>query len=282
MSTDLHDRPRQPSPDKGPDKPEPPKSSLSIAQIVGGALAAMTAAALGSRLSLAGTVLGAAFASVIAAVAGALYTASLRRTRQGVSTVIARVRPTQPPTTATAPPAGSTTPGAAPTANLTDDTSVDATDGWVVPTTPAASGSSPTSPSPTPPTGRAPIGWKKVLVGALLMFVVAALVLTGIELATGRALSGGSGTTVGQVAEPASRPSTKPTPRATPTRSATPRATASATPSATAAPSSTPTDEPSAAPSASGTPAPSDTPTTPVPSATPTAAPSAPAATPAS
>ena len=54
----------------------------------------MTAAALGSRLSLAGTVLGAAFASIIAAVAGALYTASLRRTSRGVSTVIARVRPT--------------------------------------------------------------------------------------------------------------------------------------------------------------------------------------------
>lgn len=281
MSTDLHDRPRQPSPDEG-DKPQPPKSSLSIAQIVGGALAAMTAAALGSRLSLAGTVLGAAFASVIAAVAGALYTASLRRTSQGVSTVIARVRPTQPPTTATASPAGSTTPGAAPTSNLTDDTSVDAPGGWAVPPMPAAAGSSPTTPGPSTPVRRSPIGWKKVLVGALLMFVVAALVLTGIELATGRALSGGNGTTVGQVAEPDTRPSTKPTPRPTPTRSATPIATASAAPSVTAAPSSTPTDEPSAEPSASSTPAPSDTPTTPVPSATPTVAPSAPAATPAS
>ena len=59
---------------------ERPRARLSIAQVVGGALAAMTAAALGSRLSVAGTVVGAAFASVIAAVAGALYTASLRRT----------------------------------------------------------------------------------------------------------------------------------------------------------------------------------------------------------
>jgi len=60
---------------------------LSITQIVGGALAAMTAAALGSRLSVAGTVVGAALASIIAAVAGSLYTASLRRTHDKVKTV---------------------------------------------------------------------------------------------------------------------------------------------------------------------------------------------------
>ena len=53
---------------------------LSATQVVGGALAAMTAAALGSQLSVAGTVVGAALASIIAAVAGSLYTASLRRT----------------------------------------------------------------------------------------------------------------------------------------------------------------------------------------------------------
>ena len=60
---------------------------LSATQIVGGALAAMTAAALGSRLSVAGTIVGAALASIIAAVAGSLYTASLRRTRDKVKTV---------------------------------------------------------------------------------------------------------------------------------------------------------------------------------------------------
>ena len=48
---------------------------LSATQVVGGALAAMTAAALGSQLSVAGTVVGAALASIIAAVAGSLYTA---------------------------------------------------------------------------------------------------------------------------------------------------------------------------------------------------------------
>ena len=47
----------------------------------------MTAAALGSRLSVAGTILGAALASVIAAVASALYTASLKHTQDKVRTV---------------------------------------------------------------------------------------------------------------------------------------------------------------------------------------------------
>ena len=60
---------------------------LSVTQVVGGALAAMTAAALGSRLSVAGTVIGAALASIIAAVGGALYTASLRHTRDKVRSV---------------------------------------------------------------------------------------------------------------------------------------------------------------------------------------------------
>ena len=69
-------------------KAEPVKTfDLSVTQVVGGALAAMTAAALGSRLSVAGTVVGAALASIIAAVAGAMYTASLRRTRDKVRSV---------------------------------------------------------------------------------------------------------------------------------------------------------------------------------------------------
>lgn len=231
MSTNLHDRPRQPSPEEEPDRREAPKSSLSIVQIVGGALAAMTAAALGSRLSLAGTVVGAAFASVVAALASALYTASLRRTTRGVSTVIARVRPTSS--------------GGSPAAD-SGTTSLDDT-----PVEPAA-------PS------RRRVGWKQVLIGALLMFVAAALVLTGIELATGRALSGGTGTTVSQMAEPGTRPSLAPTDPATPTPSAS--ATPSAEPSgSSSAPASS---EPSAGPLPSTSEAPSGTPSG-TPSSTP-------------
>ena len=60
MSTDL--RPTAPN-DPAPAAPEKKKIDLSFSQVIGGALAAMTAAFLGSRLSLAGTVTGAAMAS---------------------------------------------------------------------------------------------------------------------------------------------------------------------------------------------------------------------------
>ena len=60
---------------------------LSPTKIIGGALAAMTAAALGAQLSVVGTVIGAAMASVIAAVASALYTTSLEQTGSRVRRV---------------------------------------------------------------------------------------------------------------------------------------------------------------------------------------------------
>ena len=54
---------------------------MSATQLVGGALAAMTAAVIGAQLGVAGTVLGAAIGSVVAGAAGSLYTASLKHTK---------------------------------------------------------------------------------------------------------------------------------------------------------------------------------------------------------
>ncbi|SDT07996.1 hypothetical protein [Microlunatus soli] len=56
---------------------------LSISQTVGGALAAMVAAALGTRLGVSGTVVGAALVSAATAVLGAIFTSSIRRTTPG-------------------------------------------------------------------------------------------------------------------------------------------------------------------------------------------------------
>ncbi len=265
MSTDQHERSRPPSPEEGPERHEPPKSSLSIAQVVGGALAAMTAAALGSRLSVAGTVVGAALASVVAAVGGAVYTASLRRTSKHVGAVITRVRPASSGSTRTEAAGAPVADPGAPRATG-PSTTVDPSPGWALPGAPQP----PTTPTaPTAPTDdrRSRIRWKPVVVTAVLMFVIAALALTGLELATGRALSGGTGTTVGQVAEPSTRPSARPTERPSPTPSARPTTTTSAVPSAT--PSSTPSSPPSAEPSTSASAAPS-TSATPTPAATPT------------
>ncbi len=66
---------------------------LSLTQILGSTGAAVTAAFLGSRLGVAGTLIGAALASVISVVGGALYTQSLKATRQRMAKVITGGRP---------------------------------------------------------------------------------------------------------------------------------------------------------------------------------------------
>jgi hypothetical protein len=149
---------------------------LSATQIVGGALAAMTAAALGSRLSVAGTIVGAALASIIAAVAGSLYTASLRRTSDKVKTVFWTGQPNEveEPTVM----------------EILEDR-----EGHVAGQRSHLVAPEPIDSSP----GRRKLNWKRVFVAALAAFGIAAVSLTAFELATGNALSGGEGTTIQQV-----------------------------------------------------------------------------------
>ena len=68
------------------------KLELSPAQIIGGALAAASAAVASSWLGLAGTVIGAVIVSLVASIGGALYTHSLRRS----TTVIRQTLPVVP------------------------------------------------------------------------------------------------------------------------------------------------------------------------------------------
>ncbi len=74
-----------------PPSTDAPRMELSLTQVLGGSLAAATAAALGSRLGVVGTITGAALVSVVASVAGAVYTASLRRTTYQVSRALGTV-----------------------------------------------------------------------------------------------------------------------------------------------------------------------------------------------
>ena len=240
MTTDLHRQPPPPTSETPP--PPKPTLDLSLSKIVGGALAAMTADALGSRLSVAGTIIGAALASVIAAVAGALYTASLKRTQDKVRTVWT----------------GRTAGGAQPTR-------VETVSWDHAPT--AGEAPSQALRRPSGPRTASRVSWKGIVVAALAAFGIAAVSLTGYELISGHALSGGTGTTITQAAEPS-----KPTPtvkKATPSASADPSATAEASDQATSRPSSAPTTTTSSEPTASSTP-----------SASPTATPSATASTP--
>jgi hypothetical protein len=236
---DQTSRPRPEETEPAVEQDPRPGLDLSLTQVVGGALAAMTAATLGSRLGLAGTVVGAALASVVAAVGGSLYTASLRRTRDRVRSVVtSRSRTTLEAPAAEAPgvPAAVT---ARPLPRLTGPAD----------------------------TSQAKVKRRRVilvrsLIGALATFVLAAVALTTVEVATGGALSGGDRTTFSQVQQGGRDDRTE----------------ADAQPSESAEPSPSAAEEtepfPTAEPSPSQSPEPSANPTGEVPAETPTSQPS--------
>jgi len=67
-----------------PEAPAPEKGGLSLTQVVASTLAAVTATAALSLFGVAGTVVGAAVASILTVVGNHLYTESIRRTRAQV------------------------------------------------------------------------------------------------------------------------------------------------------------------------------------------------------
>jgi hypothetical protein len=229
---------------------------LSLSQVIGGALAAMTAAAIGSRLGAAGTIIGAAAASVVAAVSGAIYTASVRHTHQKVKTIwpvrwkVGNLTTVQLVTDRTEPNAAT-----APAQQL--------------------------APREQPSGSRLlrhRLPWRTALIGALLAFGIAAVAVTGLELISGRALSGDDGTTISQVSRQDSaddRQSGEETKgkKADPTATRGPSEDAepseSASPSAETDKATTQQEVPSAAPSSSAN-APSSTPPPSAPSSNPT------------
>lgn len=146
---------------------------LSPAHVAGGSLAAATAAALSSSLGVAGTIAGAAVISLVTAIAGALYTQSLRGTRARMRAATAQVAVRR-------------------TARARDRTHGPAT------------GRAPS---------RIGLRPRRVLAGALAVFTLAITAITGYELLTGGSLSGESaGTTIGELTgggpdqEPADEP----------------------------------------------------------------------------
>lgn len=238
MSTNLKAPNDQnaPRPDGADDSVEEKKKilDLSLTQIVGGALAAMTAAALGSTLGVGGTIAGAAMASVVAGVAGTLYTASLRTGREKVRTVFRG----QAPDAASAPPAP-VDPATTLSGRAVEETLV----------SPVWDPLPLEKPSKQKSKTRFP--WKRAVAISLAVFALAAVLITGYERVSGQPLSGGTGTTVSQVRDDSSGDKdTKPTPSASSSSSS----TATPTPSETPEPSASETS--STSPSASQTPTP--------------------------
>jgi len=201
-------------------------SGIDIPKTIAGALAAVCAAVIGSFLGVAGTLIGAAVASIIGSVGTEIYTRSLKKGSEKLSTIA--------PTFIRAPAAVGTPEVAAATEE--------------------------DSPSHTVPPKRQ-IRWKRVAMIAGAVFVVAMGSLTVVELVTGKSVASMIGnstkapTTLGGLIDPGgssrSRPALTPTPAptdtATPTSTPTTQPTTQA-PTGTTAPTTQPTTEPTTAP----------------------------------
>lgn len=263
------------------DKPE--RLRLHPSQLIAGALAAVTGAALSARLGVAGTLVGTAAISIISGIASAVYEHSVRRTRVAVVNARAKLSDLQSSiSTRRIEPDGS------PTADELGD------------------------PEPARPSFWTRIPRRRLIyagAGALATFVLAIGIITSIELIHGKPLSGsGHGTTTisrafesggsGQkrpanppasdTPSPSSSNTPSPSP-STPKDGADPSGQPSQSPSqepshkqsqkSSQKPTQAPSQQPSESPSApesdpSPQPSPSDAPSGPDPAPTPTDAPS--------
>lgn len=263
----------------------------SFVQITASVLTALTSTVALSYLGVAGTLIGAAVAAVLTALANYLYTRSLVRTRYVVTTLAPRVV-RAPGETAVLPAlrgARATVVAQAPSA-VTPSAPSEAT-----PSAPSA----PTPPTPTPAqvvalpqdgraqdgSGRSPKALmaparrsrRPYVVTALVTFVLVIAAVTVVELGFGKPLSDvvrgneGSGTTISSVrpqrGTPAEKPTPEPTPEETPAPTDEPTPEPTTSPEPTPAPEPAPTDVPSPAPT---TPAPTPEPSPTAPPVEPT------------
>jgi hypothetical protein len=151
---------------------DPPTFQLSVTQLLATAAAAVTAAVLGSRLGVAGTLIGAALASSVSMIAAAVYSHSL-------ATAAYRVKVARVHTEAAA------------------DLLPAASRAWgQVPPAPAPGGAPPVAPTAS----REPLGsprpgrsrWWAAGLGVVAACALALLTVTGIEAVRGSPLSGGT------------------------------------------------------------------------------------------
>jgi hypothetical protein len=148
---------------------------IRISQVAASALAAVTAALLGSTMGVAGTVIGAGVASVVSTVGGVLYLRSIQRTRDSMLLVRSRV----------VARAGSTT------VTVTEP----ASDGK-----PSGDGEDEEQAQEQPRSRRRTVA--TAVVGSLVAFVLGMAVVTGMEWLRGEPFSGGEGTTLGEIVQP--------------------------------------------------------------------------------
>lgn len=173
--------------------------SIRMSQVLAGALAAVTAALIGSTMGVAGTVVGAGLASVISTVGGAVYLRSIQRTSESVKTVKAKVVGRSGGATVLVAEDGPATgevveADTAPSRQTSDDQ----------PLSEEAPGDQ--TSDDRPPVVRRRLRWPVVLVTSVAAFALGMLVITGVEWLHGESLSGGTGTTFGSIVEPHQNP----------------------------------------------------------------------------
>jgi hypothetical protein len=171
---------------------------IRIPQVMSGALAAITAAVLGSTMGVAGTVVGAGLASVVTTVGGTLYLRSIHRTRQGVQSVRNLVVTRVGGTDVTLVEERRAEPAPTAGTEVREETEEKATDEAATEAGTEAGTEARADADDQPPERRR-IRWPAVIAASVLAFVIGMLVITGVEWLRGAPLSGGEGTTVGGI-----------------------------------------------------------------------------------
>src|SRR5947209_2650771 len=159
------------------------KTELNPTHLAAAALAAMTSAVLGSELGVAGTIIGAAGASVITTVGTAVYESSLQRSKDRVRSLAHTPRPLP------SPPMGSRTDRShrsAADATVSDEQLRQEIDG---------------GPRSADRSRRVvTLRWGAAVIAALGTFLLAMSLITSFERVSGQTVGGnGTGTTIGHV-----------------------------------------------------------------------------------
>jgi hypothetical protein len=219
---------------------------IRFSQVLAGALAAVTAALIGSTMGVAGTVVGAGLASMISTVGGALYLRSFQRTKEGVRTVHAKV----------VGRTGGTTVLVSDEDPEEDKTSEDLAPGDEVEVTP----------DDQAPVDRRRLRWPVLVVTTLAAFALGMAAVTGVEWLRGESLSGSGDTTFGSIVAPRQHTAPADDPADPTTTTPTPTTTTTTPdPTTTTDPTTTSTTPPSDSSTTTG---PTTTTTTPEPTTT--------------
>ncbi|SFB60324.1 hypothetical protein SAMN05216266_12546 [Amycolatopsis marina] len=178
-------------PDRGPVEGQEPEENSAVKpiQVAAAALAAITAAFVGSSLGVYGTVLGAGIISIATTVGSEIYLRSLRRTKEAARrtrmiAALTDARTRQPRSVPVTVEAG---------AEPHDTTAIDKAD----PADTAMFVAEGDGESGNRRLGK--LRWPLIIGTSVLAFVIGMLVLTGFELTTGNAVSGGTGNTVSKI-----------------------------------------------------------------------------------